>query len=189
MIDFFKSAMAETAETTVSETNEIPSFFRGMPEAQDDPDTPVAQVEAQAYGPYTLSGEELLSHAQMNPEALMDSVSSETDAAAIRQLCGEIADRANSFAELPPSGGLLPEYQRLMEDQGYESESEMCNIEGLNWDEIYDDEPSVFGDEYKRGFIDSVDQQMNVYTIDADQYNQAYYQGILDAHELRILIG
>lgn len=47
MIDMFMKAMAEVAETKVSETTEIPCFFNGLSESQEDLDSPVATVESQ----------------------------------------------------------------------------------------------------------------------------------------------
>lgn len=33
---------------------------------------------------------------------------------------------------------LLPEYEDMLERGEYDNEEELCNGEGLNWDEIYD---------------------------------------------------
>jgi hypothetical protein len=76
----------------------------------------------------------------------------------------------------------------MMETKGYESEDEMCNQEGLNWEDIYDDESSTYGDEYRRGFADCIDEDRNPYTVDPEEYSEAYYQGMCDAQELRKLI-
>ena len=89
---------------------------------------------------------------------------------------------------LEPQGGLLPEYQRLMDEKGYENEEEMCNAEGLNWDEIYDDEASTYGAEYQKGFVDCIDESKSPYTTSEDECGEAYYQGLLDAQELHELL-
>ena len=137
---------------------------------------------------YSYSGEELLRTALTSPLTLMDKANHTSDAAQIKKVCSDISDRAYNDEEIEPQGGLLPEYQRLMDEKGYENEEEMCNAEGLNWDEIYDDEPSTYGEEYKKGFIDCLDENKSPYTTSEDECNEAYYQGLLDAQELRDLL-
>lgn len=135
------------------------------------------------------SGSELLLDALCSPDALADRAVYEEDAVQIKRLCEDISDRASDDREIEPQGGLLPRYQRLMEEKGYESEEEMCNAEGLNWDEIHDDEPSTYDEEYRKGFIDCIDKNMDPYSIDEDEYNEAYYQGLADAQALRDILG
>lgn len=135
------------------------------------------------------SGSELLSDAQFSPEALMDKAGNAEDAAQIKSLCEDISDRASDDREIEPQGGLFSRYQRLMEEKGYESEEEMCNAECLNWDEIYDDEPSTYAEEYQKGFIDCIDKNRDPYVIDEEECNEAYYQGLVDAQELRDILG
>lgn len=72
-----------------------------------------------------------------------------------------------------------------MDEGDYDSIEEMCNAEGLNYDEIYDDEPSTYGEEYQRGFVDCIDKNKSPYTTSEDECSEAYYQGLLDAQELR----
>lgn len=134
------------------------------------------------------SGRELLNDARYSPQSLVENTNSREDAERVKTLCEEIASNADRDDEVEPNGGLLPEYQRLMEENGYESEEEMCNAEGLNWDEIYDDEPSTYGEEYQRGFEDCIDNDKNPYSTSEDECSEAYYQGLLEAQELRDLI-
>lgn len=138
---------------------------------------------------YQYSGEELLLIAMTSPFTLMDRANNKGDAAQIKKLCEDILERAYDDEEIEPQDRLLPEYQRLMDENGYENEEEMCNAEGLNWDEIYDDEPSTYGEEYKNGFVDCIDKNKSPYTNSEDECNEAYYQGLLDAQELRDLLG
>lgn len=134
------------------------------------------------------SGRELLNDARYSSESLAEKTNSREDAERVKTLCEEIASNADRDDEVEPNGGLLPEYQRLMEENGYESEEEMCNAEGLNWDEIYDDEPSTYGEEYQQGFEDCIDNDKSPYSTTEDECSEAYYQGLLDAQELRDLI-
>lgn len=134
------------------------------------------------------SGRELLYEARSSAESLAQKANSREDEERVKTLCDEIAYNSERDDEIEPNGGLLPEYQRLMDENGYEDEEEMCNVEGLNWDEIYDDDPSTYGEEYQRGFVDCIDENKNPYTTPDDECSEAYYQGLLDAQELRELI-
>ena len=135
------------------------------------------------------SGSELLLDAQFSPDTLADRAVCEEDAVQIKKLCEDISDRASDDREIEPQGGLLPRYQRLMEEKGYESEEEMCNAECLNWDDIYDDEPSTYAEEYRKGFIDCIDKNRDPYAVDEEEYNEAYCQGLADAQALRDITG
>ena len=135
------------------------------------------------------SGSELLLDAQFSPDTLADRAVCEEDAVQIKKLCEDISDRASDDREIEPQGGLLPRYQRLMEEKGYENEEEMCNAECLNWDDIYDDEPSTYAEEYRKGFIDCIDKNKDPYAGGEEEYNEAYYQGLADAQALRDITG
>lgn len=76
----------------------------------------------------------------------------------------------------------------MMDKGDYDSIEEMCSAEGLNHDEIYDDEPSTYGEEYQRGFVDCIDKNKSPYTTSKSECSDAYYQGLLDAQELRGLL-
>ena len=75
-----------------------------------------------------------------------------------------------------------------MDDGDYDSIAEMCNAEGLNYDEIYDDEPSTYGEEYQRGFVDCIDQNISPYVTNEDECSEAYFQGLLAAQELKEIL-
>lgn len=134
------------------------------------------------------SGRELLYEARTSAESLAQKADSREDAERVKTLCEEIAYNSDRDDEVEANGGLLPEYQRLMDEGDYDSIEEMCNAEGLNYDEIYDDEPSTYGDEYQRGFVDCIDKNKSPYTTSEDECTDAYYQGLLDAQELLDLL-
>ena len=129
------------------------------------------------------SGQELLYKTKISSESLSQEAGNHEDAEQVKILCDRISNSANRDDEVEATGRLLPVYQRLMYENGYENEEELCNAEGLNWGDIYDDEPSTYGDEYQRGFIDCIDDDKNPSIVDREGCNEAYYQGILDAHE------
>lgn len=131
------------------------------------------------------SGRELLYEARTSAESLAQKADSREDAERVKTLCEEISYNSDRDDEVEPNGGLLPEYQRLMDEGDYDSIEEMCNAEGLNYDEIYDDEPSTYGEEYQRGFVDCIDKNKSPYTTSEDECTGAYYQGLMDAQELR----
>lgn len=136
----------------------------------------------------TYSGNELLYEAKMSPASLAEKAESKEDAERVKKLCEDISYNAYRDDEVEANGGLLPEYQRMMDNGDYDSIEEMCNAEGLNYDEIYDDEPSTYGEEYQRGFVDCIDKDKSPYTTAEDDCSEPYYQGLLDAQELRELI-
>ena len=66
-----------------------------------------------------------------------------------------------------------------MDEGDYDSIEEMCNAEGLNYDEIYDDEPSTYGEEYQRGFVDCIDKNKSPpYPLSIHQFRNAYLDGV-----------
>lgn len=134
-------------------------------------------------------GQELLDKARTSPSSLADKANNPENAEQVKALCEKISDNADRDDEVEPNGGLLPEYQRLMDENGYESEEEMCNDQGLNGDEIYDDETSTYGEDYQRGFVDCIDNDKSPYSTSEDECSEAYYQGLLDAQELKDLLG
>ena len=120
----------------------------------------------------------LLAQEDVNPE----------DAERLKDLCDKISYNSVRDDNVEPTGALLPEYRRLMNKNGYESISEMCNIEGVNLDEIYDDEPLTYGEEYQKGFVDCIDKIKSPYITPEDECSAAYYQGLCDAQELHDLL-
>lgn len=135
------------------------------------------------------SGQELLTEAITNIENLVEKTNSQEDAEQVKNLCKKVSDNIERDDEVEPEGCLLPQYQSLMDEGGYESIEEMCNAEGLNYDEIYDDEPTTYGEEYQKGFVDCIDKNKSPYSTPEDECTEAYYQGLLDAQELKNLIG
>lgn len=134
------------------------------------------------------TGRELLYEARTSAESLAEKADNREDAERVKALCEDISYNSDRDDEVEANGGLLPEYQRLMDEGDYDSIEEMCNAEGLNYDEIYDDEPSAYGEEYQRGFVDCIDKNKSPYTTSEDECSEAHYQGLLDAQELRELI-
>lgn len=134
------------------------------------------------------SGQQLLYEAKMSPASLAEKAENKEDAERVKTLCEDISYNSYCDDEVEANGGLLPEYQRMMDEGDYDSIEEMCNAEGLNYDEIYDDEPSTYGEEYQRGFVDCIDKNKSPYTTAEDECSEAYYQGLLDAQELRELL-
>lgn len=134
------------------------------------------------------SGRELLYEARTSTDSLAEKADNREDAERVKTLCEDISYNSDRDDEVEPNGGLLPEYQRLMDEGDYDSIEEMCNAEGLNYDEIYDDEPSTYCEEYQKGFVDCIDKNKSPYSTSEDECSDAYYQGLLDAQELRELI-
>ena len=132
------------------------------------------------------TGAELLRDIQSLPSELIGKGKSKEELAEMQTLCDEIAYRVDKEEEVAAGGGMLPEYQRLMEEVGYMDEEEMCNAEGLNLYEIYDNESTTYGEEYQKGFIDCIDSNASYLTTSEDECSsEAYYQGLVDAAELR----
>lgn len=146
----------------------------------------IAQNDVSERRNYT--GRELLYEAKTSAESLAEKADNREDAERVKALCEDISYNSDRDDEVEANGGLLPEYQRLMDEGDYDSIEEMCNAEGLNYDEIYDDEPSTYGEEYQRGFVDCIDKNKRPYTTSEDECTEAYYQGLLDAQELRDLL-
>lgn len=134
------------------------------------------------------SGRELLYEAKTSAESLAQKADNHEDAERVKTICEEVSYNSDRDDEVEPNGSLLPKYQRLIDGGDYDSIGEMCNAEGLDYDEIYDDEPSTYGEEYQRGFVDCIDKNTSPYTTSEDKCSDAYYQGLLDAQELRELI-
>lgn len=134
------------------------------------------------------SGQQLLYEAKMSPASLVEKAANSEDAERVKALSEDISYNSYRDDEVKTNGGLLSEYQRMMDEGDYDSIEEMCNAEGLNYDEIYDDKPSTYGEEYQRGFVDCIDENKSPYTTAEDECSEAYYQGLLDAQELRELI-
>ena len=124
----------------------------------------------------------------MSPASLVEKAANSEDAERVKALSEDISYNSYRDDEVKTNGGLLSEYQRMMDEGDYDSIEEMCNAEGLNYDEIYDDKPSTYGEEYQRGFVDCIDENKSPYTTAEDECSEAYYQGLLDAQELRELI-
>lgn len=135
-----------------------------------------------------LSGQELLDQARYSADELAQRTDNPKDAEHVKELCDKILKNSECEDEIEPKGGLLPEYQRKMEEMGYTDEEEMCNAEGLNLNDIYDDEPSTYGEEYCQGFIDCIDEDKSPDTTSEDECSEAYYQGLHDAQELKDII-
>ena len=132
------------------------------------------------------TGAELLRDIHSLPSELIGKGKSKEELAEMQTLCDEIAYREDKEEEVAPGGGVLPKYQRLMEEVGYMDEEEMCNAEGLNFYEIYDNESTTYGEEYRKGFIDCIDNNVSPSTTSEDECSsEAYYQGLVDAAELR----
>lgn len=143
----------------------------------------IAQNDVLERRSYT--GRELLYEARTSAESLAERADNREDEERVKALCEDISYNSDRDDEVEANGGLLPEYQRLMDECDYDNIEEMCNAEGLNYDEIYDDEPSTYGEEYQRGFVDCIDKNKSPYTTSEDECSEAYYQGLLDAQELR----
>ena len=138
---------------------------------------------------YAYSGSKLLDAVLYRSDELANSCSKSEDSDRVSALCDEIRDKIDSEEEIESNGGLLPEYQKYLDEGEYEDEEDLCNSLGLNYDEIYDDEPKTYGEEYKRGFFDCIDDGVSPYSTPEDDCSEAYYQGLLAAEELRSLIG
>ncbi|WP_418703224.1 hypothetical protein [Anaerotignum faecicola] len=131
------------------------------------------------------TGTELLRDIHSLPSELIGKGRSKEELVEMQTLCDVIAYRVDKEEEVAAGGGVLPKYQRLMEEVGYMDEEEMCNAEGLNFHEIYDNESTTYGEEYRKGFIDCIDNNVSPLTTSEDECSsEAYYQGLVDAAEL-----
>lgn len=135
---------------------------------------------------YRQNPEELLA-ATRTPENLDSSSMSLDEKKELYQLCQEIQDNLSKDDEtVSGNGELLPEYSELLENGGYMDVEEMCNGEGVNISDVYDNESKRYSDEFKRGFIDFIrDGSPNPWDTDVEEMcNDAYFSGLEMADRL-----
>lgn len=133
--------------------------------------------------------ETLLFEAQFIPQKLIaEAPAANKDG--VRSLCDEIGENMNCFDEVSPSGDLLPQYQKMLDSGEYDSIEELCNSEGLNYDDVYDTEPREYADVYKSGFCDYVSNGgPDPYDVNiAEGTSEAYYKGLSAASRLLSLL-
>lgn len=131
-----------------------------------------------------LSGDDALEKALNDPESLASQTDSEEDADEVRELCDDIKHSVNNDDDVIVHDGLYSEYEKMIESGEYENEEDLCNGEGLNYDDIYDVRSERYGDEYEQGFKDGWDS-----VDDENHDNEAYNQGVNDAEKLTSLCG
>ena len=128
-----------------------------------------------------LTADEVLNKVKNDPDYFVDSTESDVDADRVRELSKNISERLNDDSDVIVREGPSPEYANELES-GERSEEEICNDEGLNYDELYDSQTERYGDEYERGFRDGWDS-----VSDDESDNEAYNNGKSDAEELKQL--
>ncbi len=130
-----------------------------------------------------LSGEELAEVIINNPQAVIDAAPEE-NAEEVEELCEEIAAAFENEEDVVVSGGLLPQYQAMIDSGEYESVEELCNDLGLDYDDVYDTTEKPYGEEYRKGFEDAI----NGKAVDPDEQSDAYKDGQAAAAELMDLL-
>lgn len=150
----------------------------------------------EAYDHRNYTGGKLLEQAQYYSEFLAQNAYNPENANRVKELCKRITencDRDDEEDEIELDGGLLPKYQKLMDNFEYETVNEMCNDLSLNYDDVYDDEWTTYGEEYRRGFCDCINNTTTFSMLDteifeSDEYTEPYKEGLSDADELRCLV-
>ena len=100
-------------------------------------------------------------------------------------LLPKIRENLNNYTELDPKNELYQKYQKMISDGEYEDVNELCNGEGLNEDDVYDNEPKIYCEEYSSGLADGYDDKD--FYVDGD-YTEAYVKGYNDGKESSSLI-
>ena len=100
-------------------------------------------------------------------------------------LLPKIRENLNNYTELDPKNELYQKYQKMISDGEYEDVNELCNGEGLNEDDVYDNEPKIYCEEYSSGLTDGYDDKD--FYVDGD-YTEAYVKGYNDGKESSSLI-
>ena len=114
-----------------------------------------------------------------------DAALSPEDKRQLDILLPKIRENLNNYTELDPKNELYQKYQKMISDGEYEDVNELCNGEGLNEDDVYDNEPKIYCEEYSSGLADGYDDK-NFY-VDGD-YTEAYVKGYNDGKESSSLI-
>lgn len=78
--------------------------------------------------------------------------------AELSKLREEVSDGVANNTEIPPTCSLFPEYKKMMEDGRFDSVEQLCNRLCLNYDDVYDYDPKWYGDEFRRGFKEYLEQ-------------------------------
>ena len=73
-----------------------------------------------------------------------DAALSPEDKRQLDILLPKIRENLNNYTELDPKNELYQKYQKMISDGEYEDVNELCNGEGLNEDDVYDNEPKIW---------------------------------------------
>lgn len=131
-----------------------------------------------------ISADEALEKVLNSPEWWSKQTASEEDADEVDVLCSDVKRRLANDDDISIHNDLYPEYEKMLESGEYENEEDLCNDEGLNYDEIYDGKIERYGDEYEQGFKDGWNN-----VDEGSHNNDAYNQGVSDAEALISLCG